>query len=97
MLRKKEWVLKIDMNTNNKKINNCSKQITMLTKTKSLITEQKTNSDNAQMNDFKEQMSMLWKSKWMTAKKEISMLRRNKNEWLLTTSINANNNQINHG
>ena len=40
------------MNTNNKKINNCSKQIAMLTKTKSLITEQKTNSDNTQMNDF---------------------------------------------
>ena len=52
MLRKKELVLKTDMNTNNNKINNCSKQISMITKSKSLITEQKTNSDNAQMNDF---------------------------------------------
>ena len=40
------------MNTNNNKINNSSKQVSMLTKTKLLITEQKTNSDNTQMNDF---------------------------------------------
>ena len=48
---KKELVLKTDMNINNNKINNCSKQISMLTKTKLLITEQKTNGDNTQMND----------------------------------------------
>ena len=48
---KKEWVLKTDMNSNNNKINNCSKQISMLTKTKLLITEQKTNGGNTQMND----------------------------------------------
>ena len=54
MLRKKinERVLKTDMNTNNNKINNCSKQISMLTKTKLLISEQKTNADNTQVNDF---------------------------------------------
>ena len=46
MLRKKEWVLKTDMNTNNNKINNCSEQILMLTKTKLVITEPKTNGDN---------------------------------------------------
>ena len=36
-----EKVLKTDMNTNNNKINNCSKQISMLTKTKTklMITE----------------------------------------------------------
>ena len=39
------------MNTNNNKINNCSKQISMLTKAKLLITEQKTNADKTQMND----------------------------------------------
>ena len=39
------------MNTNNNKINNCSKQISVLTKTKLTITEQKTNADNTQMND----------------------------------------------
>ena len=39
------------MNTNNNKINNCSKQISMLTKTKLMITEQKTSADNTQMND----------------------------------------------
>ena len=49
---KKELVLKTDMNINNNKINNCSKQISMLTKTKLLITEQKANGDNTQMNDF---------------------------------------------
>ena len=46
-----EWVPKKDMNINNNKINNCSKQMSMLTKTKLLITEQKTNADNTQMND----------------------------------------------
>ena len=54
MLRKKqtnEWVLITDMNTNNNKINKYSKQISMLTKTKLMITEQKTNADNTQMND----------------------------------------------
>ena len=39
------------MNTNNDKINNCSKQISVLTKTKLMITEQNTNADNTQMND----------------------------------------------
>ena len=39
------------MNTNNDKINNCSKQISVLTKSKLMITEQKTNADNTQMND----------------------------------------------
>ena len=48
---KKELVLQTDMNINNNKINNCSKPISMLTKTKLLITEQKTNDDNTQMND----------------------------------------------
>ena len=33
------------------KINNCSKQISVPTKTKWMITEQKTNADNTQMND----------------------------------------------
>ena len=42
---------KKDMNTNNNKINNCSKQISMLIKTKLLITEQKTNADNTKMNN----------------------------------------------
>ena len=39
------------MNMNSNKINNCSKQISILTKTKLLITEQKTDGDNTQMND----------------------------------------------
>ena len=39
------------MNTNNDKINNCSKQISVLTKSKLMIAEQKTNADNTQMND----------------------------------------------
>ena len=41
----------MEMNTNNNKIINCSEEISMLTKTKLLITEQKTNGDNTQMND----------------------------------------------
>ena len=41
-----EWVPKTDMNIDNNKINNCSKQMSILTKTKLLITEQKTNADN---------------------------------------------------
>ena len=47
---KKKLILQ-NMNINNNKINNYSKQISMLTKTKLLITEQKTNGDNTQMND----------------------------------------------
>ena len=99
MLRKKDkmnesskqiWTLKMN------KINNCSKQISVPTKTKWMINEQKTNADNTQMNDSSNQMPILWTCKWTTAKKEISVLRRNKKNWPLKTNINANNNQINH-
>ena len=37
--------------TDNNKINNCSEQISKLTETKLMITEQKTSADNIQMND----------------------------------------------
>ena len=39
------------MNTNNNKINNCSKLKSMQIKTKLLVTVQKINADNTQMND----------------------------------------------
>ena len=38
---------------------------------------------------------MPWTCKWITAKKEITILRRNKNELLLKTNINGEKMPIN--
>ena len=86
----------IDKKYINNKINDWSKQISTLKTIKLMFAEKKDQYWQHPMNDSQKQMSMPWTSKWITSKKEISMLRRSKHEWLLKTNMNANNSKINY-